>query len=264
MLRYRPDALSKGAEDSLRNLAAQVAAKLTRDEQIAEAGRLFKKKTPKAAFDDIRSKLGSVSPPGRACFYCERDRYRDIDHVKPKRHYPQFCFSWDNYVFACAICNQDAKGDKYAVFGNGLDVIEFDRSWDRNVAPPVGQAVPIDIRSEDPLDYIKLDLETGVFLPIEVGTRSAIRAEYTIKLFKLFADDLARIRRQAYDSYAHYLELFSSALQDGDVNKARRILQEISELPHPTVLAEMRRQAEEVQSLAELFAAVPPQIGARN
>lgn len=263
MLRYNPEALTALSLASLKTHEDAVAAKATRAEKIDEAGRLFKRKTPKSAFDEVKAKLRAVSPPGRACFYCERDRYRDIDHIRPKRHYPEQCFHWANYVFACAICNQDAKGDRYAVFGVGDQIIEFNRQWPKSDPPPVGDPVPIDPRAEDPLDHIKLDLLTGIPTPIELANRSYSRARYTIDLFKLDADDLTRIRRQAFASFVQYLELFAEALEAADAARAARVLRELTELPYPTVLVEMRRQAEDFPRLAELFNLVPPQVGSR-
>ncbi len=50
------------------------------------------------------------------CIYCESKvtptYFGDVEHLKPKKHYPQFTFEWSNLGFVCAKCN-NKKRDKY-------------------------------------------------------------------------------------------------------------------------------------------------------
>ncbi|MFP3708148.1 hypothetical protein SB783_29440 [Paraburkholderia sp. SIMBA_009] len=209
--------------------------------------------------DDL---LAAVSPPGKACFYCERDRYRDIDHVRPKRHYPEQCFVWGNYIYACTICNQDYKKDTYAVFDITGAIVKFDRSLPFSSLVPAGDHVLIDPRSEDPLNFLRLDLSTGRFTAIG-NARSVLRGEFTRELFDLNETTLARIRVAAYETFKHYLMKFQVANQANDNAATQRVLNEIRDLPHPTVLVEMRLQSANDVMLAAHFINVPADIGQR-
>ena len=264
MLNYNLADLTADATSSLRLLQDQVDAEATHPLKLAKATLLFKAKKPAATFTEIKRSLLTASPAGEACYYCERDRHRDIDHIRPKRHYPEFAFCWSNYVFSCSICNQDRKSDKYAVFGSNNEIVVFDRHIDINVIVPVGDHVLIDIRAEDPLDFLMLDLQTGEFLPIDVNPgRSRSRAIFSRDLFRLNDPSLSRVRRQAADHYATYLHRHKDAVLQNDAVKAARMLEEIRELQQPTVLVEMRRQSLRVAGLAALFVHAPLELGAR-
>ena len=262
MLYYACDELSADASQHLSNLQRQIDELPTHALRYAEATRLFASKTSRA-FQEVREKLASASPPGEACFYCERDRYRDIDHIRPKRHYPEECFAWKNYVYACAICNQDAKRDTYAVFLPGDDSItEFDRSLPLDAPIPAGDPVLLDPREEDPLDFLQLDLETGRFVSIG-DARGRIRGEFTVSLLGLNESSLAKIRVHAYRSFKMYLEEHFVAMEEGNREKAALAIEEIKSLHCPTVLVEMRRQADLIPELAALFAVLPLDVGDR-
>lgn len=244
-------------------LQSQVDNIGTHAEKYSKAKALFSNKTTKA-FKDIKKKLGDAAPPGDACVYCERDRYRDIDHIRPKRHYPEETFVWNNYVFACTICNQDAKKDTYAVLDAQDQVIKFDRTLSFTQPVPAGTHLLIDPRSEDPLTFLFLDLETGRFVIDPNGTLlEKEKGTFTRDLFDLNETSLSRFRVQAFAAFRDYLTRHKECVANADLIGAQRILEEIKELPHPTVLVEMRRQSPLTPTLNDLFAHVPPEIGRR-
>src|ERR1700741_3573076 len=123
MLRYRCAALTAPTLATLLALQTRVDGVHDAVAKLQMATLLFRSKR-NAAWREIRTKLASVAPGGQACFYCERDRFRDIEHIRPKRHYPSECFNWNNYLYSCTICNQDRKGDKYAVIDAAGRLIE--------------------------------------------------------------------------------------------------------------------------------------------
>jgi uncharacterized protein (TIGR02646 family) len=264
MLRYLLPDLPPARMRELQDLQDRVDAEATLEQKVTAATAIFSRKTPKAAFDAVKEQLRAAAPAGGACFYCERDRLREIEHVRPKRFYPEHCFKWSNYVYACTICNQDSKRDRYAVFADTTDeVFSFDRRRDYADGTPTGDHVLIDIRAEDPLDFLRLDFETGGFAPLADQGRNRRRAEFTRDLFELDADDLRLIRLQAYKSFKTYLIELQIALQAQDDERVDRVVEEIQNLPFPTVLVEMRRQAGALPELTPLFEGVPDSIGQR-
>jgi uncharacterized protein (TIGR02646 family) len=259
MLTYLSGPLSAEAEARLADLQAEVDSEPDHARRYMKANRSFSNKKNKT-FDEVRARLASMSPPGMACFYCERDRYRDIDHIKPKRHYPGVCFHWTNYVYACSKCNQDAKKDKYAVIDGYGNLKSFDRSWPIELPVPTGIHALIDIRRENPLDFLILDLETGRFVPISSDQNERQRAIFTRDLFNLDSDDLSRMRRQAKHAFIDYISRYRNLVLENKRESALRMLAEIKELPHPTVLLEMRRQKDRHDWLPPLIDLLPDTI----
>lgn len=55
------------------------------------------------------------------CAYCEADTtvvaHGDVEHYRPKSVYWWLAYTYDNYLYACQICNQVHKGDKFPVLG---------------------------------------------------------------------------------------------------------------------------------------------------
>ncbi len=51
------------------------------------------------------------------CAYCEgvtaTVAHGDVEHFRPKSSYWWLAYCYDNYAFACQICNQSFKGDKF-------------------------------------------------------------------------------------------------------------------------------------------------------
>jgi uncharacterized protein (TIGR02646 family) len=53
------------------------------------------------------------------CAYCEAPTsavtFGDVEHFRPKSSYWWLAYSYDNYAFACQMCNQAFKGDQFTV-----------------------------------------------------------------------------------------------------------------------------------------------------
>lgn len=260
MLPFRLDELSGTAMAGLKSQQDRVDKEPTHALRYQKATQLFAGKSPKKAFNEVRSALAAASPAGEACFYCERDRYRDIEHVAPKRHYPERSFDWFNYVYACVICNQDAKRDTYAVFLNETDIIEFDRSLPIDDPVPSGDPVLIDPRTEDPLAFLRLDFDTGSLVPVG-NARDKVRGKYTRDLFNLDSSDLLRIRRNYVEFYLTRCVAYVDAIDAHDEVTAKRILDDILGMEHPTVIVELRRQSVSHPRLAAIFARLPSEVG---
>lgn len=262
MLKYDLPELSPAALAKLASWQTEVNAQSSHATMYEYATQRFKNKD-NATFEEIREILALHAPADGACYYCERDRYRDIEHIFPKRHYPQACFDWHNYIYACTICNQDKKRDTFAVLDANAEVVQFDRSHDIATPVPTGQAVLINIRHENPFDFLQLDLETGELVPIGDSIAQK-RARFTLDLLALNESSLASIRKQHVRHYKNYLQQFQHALTTQDARKQALALAEIQGLGHPTVLAEMRRQMHLFTELIQLFHGIPAHIGIHN
>jgi hypothetical protein len=58
------------------------------------------------------------------CAYCEAFTsvvaHGDVEHFRPKSRYWWLAYCYDNYLYACQICNQVYKGDEFPVSGPRL------------------------------------------------------------------------------------------------------------------------------------------------
>lgn len=226
-----------------------------------DAGRALWDAKSKARFDEVRTALASICPGARRCHYCEDSAADEIEHIWPKNFYPDKVFCWCNYLYACGPCNGSSKGDRFAVFDEREERVDLGRGKNGPVMPPrAGDALFVDPRREDPMDYLDLDLGTGLFIPRSpAGSRDYQRAKYTIEVLKLNTRDyLKHARRSAYRSYLDALRQYVSDKQGGatgDELAAKR--REIEGRHHPTVWREMIRIREDVRELASLFAEAP-------
>ena len=55
------------------------------------------------------------------CAYCEANTsvvaHGDVEHFRPKSEYWWLAYTYDNYLFACQICNQTYKSDNFPIAG---------------------------------------------------------------------------------------------------------------------------------------------------
>lgn len=262
MLRYLPEALSEAATNSLDALTHRVMLKASRPDRYDVATRAFSAKRPRATFDEVKKRLAEVAPFVHACYYCERDRHRDIDHIEPKAIHPELAFSWFNYAFSCAICNQDAKRSKYAIVSADAIIHDCSHIIGTNDNLPDGISAFIDPRRETGLNFYSLDLATGILLvKDDIDEVSKRRANFTRATLDLNSDGLVAIRRQAYRGFVRYVTALADAVQAGDVARITELESEVAELGHPTVMVEAWRQRQSLGDFGDLLETLYERIG---
>lgn len=168
-------------------------------------------------FKDIKDTLIEMCVGVEICVYCEHNEATDIEHIYPKKLYPEKAFTWDNYVLACGKCNTHHKSDKFKIFNPKFS------STIENVTPTRGtfiqpandEAVFINPRVENPMDFLELDLINKQFIFTEiypVGTKEYERAKYTKELLGLNTRAaLVANRKVAAKFYVSRLEKYASA-----------------------------------------------------
>lgn len=242
-----PKALSVESRESLEKIAKRVGLQKGRQKQYKLATSSFSAKSPKATFAEIKANLSEVSPNVEACYYCERDRHRDIDHIVPKSLHPELAFIWESFAFSCAICNQDCKRSAYSVISPQGNLVNCSGIIGTEDDMPDGEPAFIDPRRESGLDFFYLDLETGLFVVRDdISQVEKIRAEFTKSTLDLNDDGLARIRKQAYRGFVRYVTALASALDSGDQDLTSLLIDEVNDLGHPTVMVEAWRQRKKI------------------
>jgi uncharacterized protein (TIGR02646 family) len=142
------------------------------------------------AFRDIKETLIRMCVGVEICVYCENNEATDIEHIFPKKLYPEKAFSWDNYVLACGKCNTHYKSDRFKIFNPTNSTIEVDVTPPRGMylQPATDDALFINQRVEDPMEYLELDLVNQQFIFTErhtEGSREYYKAKYTKELLGL-------------------------------------------------------------------------------
>ena len=230
--------------------------------QVDEGKRLFRSynRVGNSTFEVVRHTLKQMCNGLERCAYCEDSAVSEIEHIKPKDLYPEKVFQWSNYLYACGPCNR-RKGNRFAIVNAASDFREVTRSRNASITPPPpGKTAFLDLRAEDPLEFLTMDL-TGTFRiqPRADITDTNIKiAQFTIDALKLNRDPLPDTRRSAFSGYrirlSDYIVKRNAGTTDRELNEVR---DELLNTPHPTVWEEMKRQADDIPALAALFAKAP-------
>jgi uncharacterized protein (TIGR02646 family) len=257
--------LPNSAEAQLAAYQADVDSAGSYEDRVAEAKRLFslrnKKNNP--AFKTVRDTLDRMCSGARRCMYCEDSVADEVEHFKPKDFYPEQVFSWANYLYACGSCNR-GKSSKFPVVSDlSGQIIHLTRAQGEPILPPeAGTAALLDLRQEDPLEYLRLDLQdTFYFEPVSSDETSLDhrRARIAIEILGLNARDyLCRARAEAFDSYLARLDQYV-LWRDAGVGQATldRLERSLRRMGHPTVWIEIKRQRDQFPALRRLFEQAP-------
>lgn len=238
-----------------------VNSKLTFPEKVKEGKKLFSKYNKKrnAAFKEVRKNLSEMSGATVRCNYCEDSNANQVEHIYPKNYYPERCFVWENYCYACGPCNQP-KSDKFAIF-DGKDGFEVNlKTTPENTPPPVGNALLIDPRAENPLDLLFLDTtDTFRFVPFQDNAKDIRRAEYTIEILGLNSRSyLVKARKVAFSGFrARLFEYVARKDSGATANQLESLIANLRSEHHQTVWHEMIRQRKLHPDIDYLFNRAP-------
>jgi uncharacterized protein (TIGR02646 family) len=219
------------------------------EQRSQKAKEMFSTRNKKGnkAFDAVKVKLTEMCSGARRCVYCEDSVGDEVEHIHPKDLFPNLCFDWDNYVYACGNCN-GPKNNKFAVFrkDNGVFQELQPPKGAKASEPPEGEAAMINPRKEDPLNYCMLDLSgTFKFVVIKDGLKDKKRAEYTFnEVLRLNEREFLReARKTAYINYKSRLGYYNGLKEkQTSQDKLDELIANLKKESHPTVWKEMQRQ----------------------
>jgi uncharacterized protein (TIGR02646 family) len=235
--------------EKLKRYQDEIDALPTFEQQSEKAKNSFSAKNKKSnkVFDSIKISLSDMCSGARRCAYCEDSVGDEVEHIHPKNLYPEYCFHWNNYVYACGPCN-GPKNDKFAVFRADTGAFEEVNppAGTKAVKPPAGSPVMINPRSENPLDYCMLDLSsTFKFVIVKAeGSNDAKRADYTFNtVLRLNEREyLRKARKNAYANYKARLYQYTTEKEAGaSQHQLDSMMEGIKSEAHPTVWQEMKR-----------------------
>jgi uncharacterized protein (TIGR02646 family) len=241
----------------------------------------------KKAFTEIKDTLTGMCSGVKNCTYCEHNEADDIEHIYPKKLFPDRTFVWENYILTCRQCNTDYKADKFAVFDpHGSSVLlEIPQQRGTYLQPVTNDGAMIDPRAENPFNFMRLDIRERTFLFVaeaNLSVRDEQKATYTIKLLGLNRRDaLVEARKKAAHYYLDRLERYIKAKRAATFADLEEVTQEpdrvdetqpfeaertrivaaiksdITHHQHPTVWQELKRQRDQLPRTNHLLDQAP-------
>lgn len=265
MRRIAPDSLSSRSSARLSQVQARIDARpdytARCDYAAVQWDGKSSSKIGEATFDEIHQKLYTVGDGVRRCHYCEDSRATDIEHFRPKTLYPELCFVWSNYLYACSGCNSHRKGGRFAIIDARGRLVHLDKVRQASTTPSTIADHPalLNPRDEEPMDVMMLDItDTFEFVCLSADPIDQLRVDYTTDaagVLFLNSDDLCKARRAAYNIFKASLEICGKYhTEHVEYSRAREIIRGHS---HRTVWLEMKRQRERISELRLAFGRVP-------
>ncbi len=262
MLPVRDVPLSAPSQKRLDAYQSEINAIADYADRVAAADKEFKAKNRESnrAFREVRSVLASLCTGTMRCMYCEDAPPNQVEHIWPKSLYPQYVFSWANYLYACSPCNL-IKLNRFEVYSTrtAQRTNVARSSTNPIVAPEPGDALLINPRAEDPLAFLTIDIrDTFDFQPLpHLSGRERERAEYTILTLSLNSRENLRLARE--HTYEHYCLILKNCARSRTRRQEalERAQRSVLRTNHASVWAEMKRQHLRIAELRKLFIKVP-------
>lgn len=129
--------------------------KQQKDKELMLAQRDFLKGIiEKVEFDDSYWKTAKPQLKKESCgkcAYCEANTavvaHGDVEHYRPKSIYWWLAYTYDNYLYACQICNQSYKSDNFPIASNPFPAPPINaNTTDQQIGQLMGKISP------DPID----------------------------------------------------------------------------------------------------------------
>lgn len=262
MILLHPRVLDQRTNGYLSRWTAELTREVDFSARVATAKRRFASRNRKSnkTFQRVKVALREMSNEQWRCVYCEDNFADEVEHIRPKDIYPEQCFQWENYVYACGPCN-GPKNNHFAVVDNlGAEhtVTPAHGARGPRIPPVPGVPLMIDPRVEDPLRLLALDLMSGGFAPLPgLSALDRRRAEWTRDTLGLNKRRLPKARLKAKSAFASMLKDYTTERDRGRTAAALAKKVDIIRFDHPTVLREMWRQRAASAELTALFAGVP-------
>lgn len=289
MLKITSLPISSATQAHLDNQQNDINTQASYEAEVNRAAALWDTKeksiAKQAAFEEVKNTLQKMASGQHYCCYCEHNEHGDIEHIYPKSVFPNRAFVWDNYIWACKECNTGYKLDKFEIFdpqnsntNTNITPAHRNRIF---IRPANEDAVLINPRVDDPMDFLYLDLTTGILTNIhQTQTRDYIRANYTLELLELNErEGIRKARENASKEYVSILKRYIKAKNATNFEELETAMEEIKPIiwetnfdfeehktkiclaiqksiytrTHFTVWKELQRQTRNFPSLQSLF-----------
>lgn len=120
--------LAKTTLAKLESLTESIVAVLNLNEKKDAAAKIYENSRRAVWFRPLLNSLALMSGEGQRCMCCSGSESSQIEHYRDKASYPELAMVWENYIWACGICNL-AKGKKFNPLLPPLNPL-VDKVWD--------------------------------------------------------------------------------------------------------------------------------------
>ncbi len=173
----------------------------------AEAKRQFENARSAQWFKVVVDALRAMAGSGGNCMWCSSNESSHVEHYRPKSTFPQLSMAWENYLWACSICNSTYKKDQFPDGAEQLINPVDEPVWDFFYIDDVG------------LLTARFDVATGAL---------DRRALSTLQVVKLGRDDVAARRRSQMKQLKTSAADTLARAQSGQIDKVE-VLQRMSD-----------------------------------
>jgi hypothetical protein len=132
------------------------------------------------------------------------------DHFYPRAKYPDQTYEWNNYFWACSVCNSNYKRDQFPVDDDGRPLL-------------------INPVEDEPRDHLDLSPKTGKY----IGRTP--KGEESIRVFGLARGTLERSRLHAWISVQSHIETYARRYQEDDHEAVLEMQRVVCRSPHASV-----------------------------
>lgn len=236
--------LTAATAQKLDKLQEEVDQATSFERKVSKAQELWRNRTSNKAFEEIKTQLSEMCVSVEVCNYCENNEAGDIEHIAPKSFFPARTFLWENYLLACKICNTGYKLDKCWVLNANGEQQELNRGQQ----PTSSEHAFINPRTENPNDYMILNLETFKYMPSPKlrGLSAKNKVDCTLKILKLNErDQLIRARRQAAKYFYERIDRLAKIVQATDLSEIEDLLTPYSKEIEGRKLSELKAELKE-------------------
>jgi uncharacterized protein (TIGR02646 family) len=88
-----------------RRLRRETSAIQRAGDAKTEAQRRYTNARGAAGFKPVVAALRQMAGPGERCMFCSGSEAAQVEHFRPKAVFPELAMSWENFLWACGICN---------------------------------------------------------------------------------------------------------------------------------------------------------------
>jgi uncharacterized protein (TIGR02646 family) len=217
--------LDANEQNILTNLQAVVDKETTFEMKASKAADLWETKgsaAGKRSFKVIANTLSEMCVFVNVCNYCEQSEANDIEHIFPKSFFTHSAFLWENYILACKQCNSGHKLDKGFVLDGGNDLVALKRG----IEPPFPTIAFINIRTEDPNDFMILNPTTFKFDILDNLSKADYnKADATLSILELNTrSTLLEARKSAARHYYEMLERLIRIKESKSIEELQGVL----------------------------------------
>lgn len=201
------------------------------------------------------------------CAYCEANTasvvYGDVEHYRPKSVYWWLAYCYDNYLFACSICNQQYKRAHFPIYGSSLASPEVHPELTEDALSALYEGLTPDPLEEDARmqGFLRASAEenAGLVNPYEIDPEAlfAWAADPVLKEVALVARSDVPHSKEAVESAVRYYGLNREELRRlrwktyEQLETFRQVLS--AQLPEP-LLAQVREQVQKMLDDCAQFA----------